>query len=347
MVVPFLIGTFLVVLMFQINAYMFMAKTYNLENIPYSAVMQYILFRTPEFMKQTLPVGVSLGASLAITRLARESEVTAMRAAGIRLTRIVLPLALFGILTSIANYFLVENLIPDWTRRANAVLIQSGIMGLSRPTLKSNSIIELNQYTASFGTLEKMDDYRFRIKNIILYEHLGSKKVAVITAETAMYDRGIWTFNDGYYWEFEGENLLIGKPKAGFTVNQKIVVDSLFGAGQIQERSISELRAAIETSRKLGIDPKKEELELHSRFSVPVACFVFAITSPIFALIFARSGGFIGVMVSFVVVLLYFNAFVVSTEILVKTPFVTAPVAAWLPNSLFFILGLIALWRLE
>jgi len=347
MVVPFLIGTFLVVLMFQINAYMFMAKTYNLENVPYSAVMQYILFRTPEFMKQTLPVGVSLGASLAITRLARESEVTAMRAAGIRLLRIVAPLAVFGVITSVANYFLVESLIPDWTKRANAVLIQSGIMGLSRPTLKANSIIELSQYTASFGSLQRIDEYRFDIKNIILIEHLGNKKVALITAETARYDRGLWTFDNGLYREFEGDRLIMAKPRQRFAVNQKIVIDSLFGAGQVAERTIPELRASIETARKLGADPKKEELELQSRYSIPVACFVFAITSPIFALLFARSGGFVGVMVSFVVVLLYFNAFVVSTEILVKMPMVSATAAAWLPNITFFTLGLLALWRLE
>ncbi len=347
MVVPFILGTFLVVLMFQINAYMFMAKTYNLENVPYTAVLQYILFRTPEFMKQTLPVGVSLGASLAITRLARESEITAMRAAGTRLLRIVLPVAIFGIFVSVGNFFLVENLIPDWTRRANAILIQSGIMGLSRPTMKANSIIELNQYTASFGIIRRVDEYRFDISNITLFEQVGPKKVGIITAETAQYDRGVWTFKNGYYVEIEDGNVIVAKPRKSFQVNQKIVVDGLFGAGQVAERTITELQASIDTARKLGADPKKEELELQARYSIPVACFVFAVTSPVFALVFARTGGFVGVMVSFVVVLLYFNAYVVSTEILSKSSAVPVLVAAWAPNLIFFVLGVFAIWRLE
>jgi lipopolysaccharide export LptBFGC system permease protein LptF len=74
---------------------------------------------------------------------------------------------------------------------------------------------------------------------------------------------------------------------------------------------------------------------------------VFSLVSPIFGVIFSRSGGFPGVLVSFVVVLLYYNAFVVSTQILGKFAWCPVWFAAWSPNLAFIVLGLIALRRLE
>jgi len=347
MIVPFLIGTVAVVLMFQINAYMFMAKTYNLERIPLTAIIQYIMFKTPEYMKMTLPVGTSLAAALTITRIARDSELTAMRAAGARILRVVAPVAAFGFLVAVGNFLLVERVIPEATRRANVILMQAGVMALDRSTMESNALIKLGQYSASFGSVKRVGDFKLVIDDVTLFEHPEAGMTVVITADQATYDRGVWNFSGGYYWQLRKGELYLAEPRGAFTVNQKIVVDSLFGSGEREERSIQQLEEKIRSSQKIGINVKEDEIELQSRFSVPAACLVFSVVSPIFGVIFARSGGFTGVLVSFVVVLLYYNAFVVSTQILGKFSWCPVWFAAWTPNLAFVILGLIALRRLE
>ncbi len=45
---------------------------------------QLILFKLPYWLTYTLPVGAALGASLAMSRLARESELTACGRRGFR-----------------------------------------------------------------------------------------------------------------------------------------------------------------------------------------------------------------------------------------------------------------------
>ena len=52
-------------------------------------------------------------------------------------------------------------------------------------------------------------------------------------------------------------------------------------------------------------------------------------------------------LVSMVVVLLYFNAWVICTQIIGKNPSVNPAIAAWLPNILFLIAGLFGLRSLE
>jgi lipopolysaccharide export system permease protein len=347
MIVPFLIGTVAVVLMFQINTYMALAKTLNLDNVPFKAVLQFIMYKTPEYMKMTLPVGTSLAAALAMTRIARESELTAMRAAGTRITRVVAPIAAFGLAVAFFNFYIVEKVIPPTSRRANNIARQAGILGYSKQTFKTNAIIELGKFTASFGSVDRTPDDKLVINDVLLFERPEPGVVTITSAKQALYDLGVWSFKQAYLWQVQGEDLVIAKPKGDFVINEKIVVDSMFENASPQESTIPELKTEIASRRKLGQDAKKLEIDLQTRYSVPVACMIFAIVSPVFAVLFSRSGGFVGVLVSFVVVLLYYNAFVVSTEILGKMDVVPVWLAAWSPNIIFGVLGLLALRRLE
>jgi lipopolysaccharide export system permease protein len=347
MVVPFLIGTLAVVMMFQINTYMALAKTLNLENVPFEAVLQYILYKTPEFLQMTLPVGMSLAASLAITRLARESELTAMRAAGIPILRVIRPVALFGLAVSALNFYDVEYVMPKATGKANTLAYEAGILGMSKQSFKANSLIELDHQAAYFGAVTRTADNKLTIDGITLFDRKDSDVIFITTADSATYDRGVWTFKNGYLYQFRGADMTSLKAKGDFVINERIVVGSLFENTAPEEMSMAELRQEIASRKKTGQNAKDIEIRLQSRFSVPVACAVFSVVSPIFAILLARSGGFVGVLVSFVSVLLYYNAVVVSTLILGKLEAVPVWFAAWSPNIIFAVLGLIALRRLE
>ena len=114
-----------------------------------------------------------------------------------------------------------------------------------------------------------------------------------------------------------------------------------------EEMTIKELLDSIKDGRKVGANTKDLEVKLNVKFSVPAACIIFALIGPVFAILFSKSGGFVGVFLSIVIVLLYYNAFVISTEILSKVDQVPGWLAAWLPNILFIIAGVIAIRRLE
>ncbi len=347
LIVPFLIGTVAVVLMFQVNTYIGLAKTLNLDNVPLTAVFQFILYQTPGYLKMTLPVGMALAASLAMTRFTRESELTAMRANGVPILRVVLPIGVFGLFVAVANYYLVEKVIPISTKKANEIAQQAAILGFGSSTFKSNAFLELSKFSASFGTVQKGPKDTLVIDDVMLIERPEVGSLALTTAKSASYDKGIWTFRDAYYYRLKGEDLTVARPKGDFIVNEKIVIDQIFNAIEPEEQSAQQLAKAIATGHQLRQDTRKQEVAYFTRFSVPVACAVFAVVAPVFAVFFGRSGGFVGVLVSFVMVMLYYNAFIISTEILGKIDRVPPWVAAWLPNMLFSVLGIWALRRLE
>jgi lipopolysaccharide export system permease protein len=66
-----------------------------------------------------------------------------------------------------------------------------------------------------------------------------------------------------------------------------------------------------------------------------------------FAVWMSRAGPFVGVLFSLAMVLAYYNAFVISTEIFGRNGWLPPIAAAWLPNVIFFLLGLWAIRRAE
>lgn len=350
MIVPFLIGTVVVVMMFQINTYMWLAKTFNLDNVPASAVYQYIMYKTPEFMKMTLAVGTAMGSSLAMTRIARESELTAMRAAGIRILRVVFPVAVFGLFVAFLNFWLVERVVPVSTKRANEIARGAAILGADSNTFASHGMFKLGKYTVWYDEMQRLkaNTFDLEMRNVLLIEQRSAGKINLTTAKkVTLYQKGLWTFSDGYLYMLEGPDLKVLRPVKKFEVRDRVVVDSLFGGSMPEEQTMEQLKANIASKRKLNSDTRRDEIELQTRYSVPVACLIFSIISPVFAIAFSKNGGFVGVLVAFVTVLLYYNAFVTSTEILGKIREVPPWVAAWTPNMIFFALGIVFLRRLE
>ncbi|RYG35037.1 LptF/LptG family permease, partial [bacterium] len=242
MIVPFLIGTVVVVMMFQINTYMYLAKTFNLDNVPTSAVYQYIFYKTPEFMKMTLAVGTAMGSSLAMTRLARESELTAMRAAGIRILRVVLPIALFGVGVAVLNYWLMERIMPVSTRKANEIARSAAILGLDSNSFRDNAMIKLGSYTASFKQVRKVGTTKLQIDDILLIERPGDGKIYLTTAKKGFYDRGVWDFKEAYEFIIKGPDVVAFEPAKRFTINEKIVIDQFFGGTIPEEQTLEELK---------------------------------------------------------------------------------------------------------
>ncbi len=137
------------------------------------------------------------------------------------------------------------------------------------------------------------------------------------------------------------------KPQKSFQISHKIDALDLMSIPVPEEKSSAQLFEMARQERQQGRSGRPYSIDYHTRFSVPAACVVFAFISPVFAILFSRSGGFAGVLLSVFLIMLYFNAFVISKDILSKIPSVPDWVAGWLPNIVFMLAGILAARRLE
>lgn len=348
MIVPFIAGSFTIALLFSANQLIFIMKTFSLQNVPVTAVIQLLVFKMPFWLNMTLPAGISLAASLVIARLARESETTALRACGVRVIRILMPVAAFGLIIAVGNYFLVENVMPRTEPKANKLQMDIGITSAT-PSFQSNVWLSLQgKFWATFKEVNRINDDTLEIKDVVLGQRPTIDTIVFMISPRGSYTKGIWTFDDVSVWELTPTSQKITPMKGKkMTIPQAIFVNDLFSAQMPEQKTSAQLTAAIRAGKASGRDMTREEILLHERFSVPAACVVFALVAPIFAIAFARTGSFVGLLLSMFLVLLYYNAFVISTEIFGVKHWVSPWMAAWLPNFVFIGLGLLGVRRLE
>jgi lipopolysaccharide export LptBFGC system permease protein LptF len=160
----------------------------------------------------------------------------------------------------------------------------------------------------------------------------------------------VFTLHDYRAWIIKGTDLTLIAPdknKKDMVINEPKTIESFFSTPLDEEMTTEQLVMAIKEGKRAGQDTTNMEVAFHVRFSIPATCIIFSLVAPIFAVIFARGGGFIGVLLSIFIVFLYYNAYIISTEVLGRNGIVPAWLSAWLPNFIFIVFGILGFRRLE
>ncbi len=345
MFTPMLVGTLVIALLFMANEFIAIFKNFEVTRLPFSAILQMVFFRMPFWLSLTLPSGTAIGVALAVSRLARESEITAMRAAGLPLRRIFMPILLVGLLVGVANFYIVEKLIPPAAKAYKNVTNKASVLG-SAPAFKSNVMLQLDQYTANFGEVQRLKGGEVLLKDAVIFERPKLGETWLYTSPQGTYKDGVWDFPSSYCWRFSGIQLMAGQSQH-LVINQVIRVGDLFVQPAPEESTAEDLRVAIQRGKASKTDTTNLEVAYHVKYSLPASCLVFALTSAAFAVAMMRSGPFVGLIVSMGLVMLFYNAHIVCTEIIGQKGWLPPIVAAWLPDVLYLIVALILIWRAE
>jgi lipopolysaccharide export system permease protein len=343
---PLFIGTVVFALLFVGNDLIYTYKTYNIEAVPLQAIAQLLVYHFPFWLAVTFPIGMALGASLAISRLTRESEITAMRAAGISVVRVFRPLFLVGVLVAFANFFWVEKVVPPSMKQYRKLANDVGILAVI-PQFRSNVMLNIDRYTASFGSVLRNKDGTVLLRDVLLIERPRPNEYYVYRAPEGKYQNGVWTIKspEGLVWK--GDHSETVKSSEEMVISEPIRVTDLFMPVAKEEQTAADVYQALQAARKAKLPTTDLELSLYQKYADPAVCVIFAFTGAVMAMRFSRFGPFMGIMVSLGLVWLYFNVYVVCTEILGKNGTVPPALAAWIPNVIFLVLGIVFVRKLE
>lgn len=344
--VPLLIGTIVIALLFVANEFIAIFKQFEISHVPPLVIIQLVIFKTPFWLNLTLPVGMALGASLAISRLTRESELTAMRAAGIPIRRVFIPVLAIGIGVACLNFFLVERVIPRATAAYRKLSSEFLLLGML-PKFRSEVVLKLDRYNASFGTVARRDDGTLELTDIVMFERPRMDEAFIYQAKSGTYRDGVWRFQNPYVWNVRGIDLVAGRSRSEIVINEKLEIPDLFMPADPAEETVGTLRRKIDQARSIGQSATLLEVSYWVKFTIPASCLIFALTSSLLAVRLAKAGPFIGVMASLGLVVVYYNAHIISTEIIGRNGWMNPFWSAWLPNILYLAVAAILSRRLE
>jgi len=83
------------------------------KEVPLAVIIKYYIFYIPYLIILVLPIAMLLASLFSLSQMANHNELTAIRSAGISLTRILIPLFIFGLLISTFALGFGEKIVPS------------------------------------------------------------------------------------------------------------------------------------------------------------------------------------------------------------------------------------------
>ncbi|GAB4252720.1 MAG: hypothetical protein Kow00109_28370 [Acidobacteriota bacterium] len=301
--------------------------------IPYRIVVEYFLFLLPSFATQLAPFGVLLGTLITLGSLERTNQLTALKACGVSLYRVIMPLLAVALALTAVVFVVQEEVMPSANRRQD--FLRGVIKG--RPA----QVSEPGDHWI-FGQQGRL--YRYRLFHpqlrrfadlTVLDVSLAEGKIReVVAAEVALWDevQRAWRLYRGWSRSFEPDRFarfderLLSVPEEPEFFGQEV--------RESNKMNFRELRAYIENLQLGGFEVDYLKTELYKKVSFPLLNVVMALLGIPFALTVGRKGALHGVAAGVVLGIACWGAFGVF-DVLGANSLLAPALAAWGADVLF------------
>jgi LPS export ABC transporter permease LptF/LPS export ABC transporter permease LptG len=299
----------------------------------------FFWYITPQYIYYIVPLSVLLAALVTIGILTKNSELVVMKACGISLYRIALPMLCGAIVAGGVLFLLEQTILGPSNRRAEA--IRHVLRGGSPQTF---DVLLRRWVVGTDGDIYHFDYYDPRaqaLSGLTVYEF--GERMPVLArrtfAERAMHvaggDSSTWRLERGWTRELTDT----GETKTFMPFEQtdaRIESTAYFTTQQPDERfmSYSQLREYTEHLRGSGFDVSAQLVALERKISFPFVTIVMTLLAVPFAVTTGQRGAMYGIGVGIVLAITYWVAISIFAA-LGTGGLVTPALAAWAPNLLF------------
>ena len=308
-----------------------------------SQVVSYYFYRTPYWVILTLPIATLLATMFALTSLARRNEITAMKAAGLSLLRILCPVFAFSVLFSGVAYLVVDQVLPRATYHYNSVRNEirshNRSDGSRRHLLLQDvdgQLIFAGSYSAAKRTARKVS-----------WEQLRDSRVRErVVGERMLWRQDRWVVYNGHRYDFgiSGETRVAAFDSLAMTSLTLVPDDLSRQQKKPEEMNFAELQSYISRARANGEDVTRQLVDLHLKISFPVTCFIVVLLGAPLGANTRRAGWAnsfgVGILVCFA-----FYSCVKMGQALGWNQILPPLVGSWLANIVFGLFSAVLMWR--
>jgi len=340
---PFAFGLSAFTLIFSATQILNIGKLVSNQHAPLLAAIEVFLWSLPGIVVLVIPMALLLGVLLATQRLSGDSEITAMKAGGISLVRIVLPLLIAGFTISLAVLFLQEAVVPvaedQRTYLINEVINHSSTFNrdltVSAPLPGGGRQLTVaTSFEPRSQTLQHVTLVQYNREN---------QPQQIIFAERARFDIDRWTLENASTYHFEPDGHIFSQPAVPQTqveIGQKPAeLVKRISHDNPEEMSRSQIADIIRSGQLTQQEQRKYTATYQEKLARPFACFVFALIALPFGLGAARGGGTsLGFGLAVAIVFVYYVIATIFSSI-GSAALWAAPFAAWMPNVIFTYIG--------
>jgi LPS export ABC transporter permease LptG/LPS export ABC transporter permease LptF len=321
-------------------------------NIPMTLVGKYLVFLTPKLIYDSTPVSVLIAVLVTFGILSKNNEVTAMKACGVSLYRLAIPVLLTSLVMSGALFAFDHYVVPDANRTQDAIRNQikgRPVQTYLRPDRKwifgwGSRIYYYKYFEPVENVMVDVNVYELDPQTFSLRRH--------ISAERARWEPSLntWIFQNGWARDFQQSrqvsSVSYGGQTATFAGLQEPPSYFLKEVKQDKQMNFRELASYIKELQQSGFDTVRLQVQFHKKFAVPLFAVIMALLSIPFAFIAANRGAMAGVGVSFGIAVAYWAVSQLFEQV-GNVNQLPAVIAAWSPDAVFSLAGLYFLARIR
>jgi lipopolysaccharide export system permease protein len=308
--------------------------------VPLAEVIRLIIFLLPSFLVLTIPMAFLLAVLLAFGRLSSDNEITVLKASGLSLAALVPPVLMTATVAALFTLFISVVAVPwgntgfkqmtlEVARKYAASAIRERIFRDDLPGI----VLYVDQFDEPQRIMQRVmiQDSRDPARPLTIFAKSG-----LITSDDTQGVLRILLKNGSIHTQQNNDYRLIAFGEYLLTAESgrstPLVRTEL-------DMGVAELLQGM-ASVTLGPATRiKMTTELHSRFAFPCAVFVFALLAVPLGLSNHRTGKASGFTISIIILLVYY-VLLSFLRTLAEKGGISPLVAVWLPNVLFFVMGL-------
>lgn len=315
-------------------------------NIPKNLVWQLTFALVPNVIAFTCPMAVLVGLIIGLSKMQGDSELIAIRAAGVGNFQITFPIIILGILLSLFAFFINLNGVPFAAQIVRTVALQTALYKLESPIEPGVFNTEINGYTiyVKDGDFEKGT-----WKNIFIYnEDPTNKAVRLITSKSGRIDTKEETSElvlenavvNTFSTEKEAEKFVsenVGQIRLAIKTKRGEIIEKISKSEETpEELGLRELAQLART--KEGKEKTEAQILWQRRIILSITPLIFALLGTALVLRFNRGGRGFGIFLALVSLVIYYLLALLGEQ-LARTNKISVFTASLIPISIscFFI----------
>jgi lipopolysaccharide export system permease protein len=336
--VPFLLGLAVFTSILWIIRILKLVELVVNRGVPLGQMALVFSYIMPAFLELTVPMALLLAILVAFGRMSSDSEIIALRAAGVSLFRLLAPVALFAGGIALVTLWLSLTARPwgnSHLRTGLYEIVKTRAVAGIKPKVFNDEfkdlVIYVDRVRPASDLLEGVliSDTRDASMRNTVYAESGR----LVTNETR-HSLTLRLQNGGIYSTGRGQ----GYQDTRFTTYD-ITLDLNAALAQLRNREKDasemtprELQAAIAAKQALGDPAYVERVEAARKYAIPFACLVFAALGVPLGIQPSRSVHSRGFSLSLVLIFLYYLLLTFGQN-LGERGALPPLVAVWLPNA--------------
>jgi LPS export ABC transporter permease LptG/LPS export ABC transporter permease LptF len=338
-----LVFTFILIIPFLID----LAETFISKGVPTPDVVRIMATLLPQALGLTIPMSLLLGLLVAFGRLSADREFVAMQACGVSLVRLLRPVLLLAVVGWAATSYVLLVAVPNANqtfRELTFQIVASRAEGEVRPRVFFEDFPSIVLYVREVPRTGGwngvfMADTRPGQAAVYLARHgrvlldRDRKTVEMLLAQGSRHRE----LAEGRYEVINFEQTII-------TINPETVFPREGPQKGVREMSIAELRQRAAEVEGEGFYPHTELFEIHKKFSIPAACFVFALLGLALGATARKDGKLAGFVLGLGVIFAYYVLLWFGQSV-IRGHIIPPWLGAWLPNIVLAAAGFALLLR--